>query len=351
MKWLMRIFGIIGILFLLFLVAQFFMPSQMDITVEREYRVPPEQVYKAFANTEIFNSFNEWMKIDPENTKVEYSEIKEGKGANYQWSNTINVNEVGSGSLAIVEAQPHSLIKYEMRFGDDPTPGIGTITISEKQGKTKVAWNFLAVEMPFMFRFLNKIFYEMVLNHMDQSLINLEETLKTMPRKKEEIIEIEKESALTQFPEEKRVIALFQETSIDDKQEISMVFQESMGLIYSYLVDDQGLESGKDFSYPVGIYKAWDEKNKTAEFYVGFIVNKDVPLGEEMEMVTIPASKVVKKVYQGAYEETGKVHEAIRKFIEKEKIKPTGNPFEIYKSEPSVSNNKKITEIYYPVKY
>ncbi|APD07261.1 hypothetical protein UJ101_01750 [Flavobacteriaceae bacterium UJ101] len=350
MKWLVRIFGVMGVLFLLFLIAQIFMPSQMDVTVEREYDHPAEQVYKAFANTKIFNSFNAWMRIDPDNTKVTYSDKKEGKGAHYKWSNTFNVNEVGSGSLDIVEANPNALVKYEMRFGEDPAPGIGIINISEKEGKTKVSWNFLGAKTPFLFRFFNKVFYGVVFDNMNQSLENLEETLKNNTPMPEEIIEINKETALTEFSEAKKVIAFFQETSTDDKQEIAMAFQESMGMLYSYLVDNQGLEAGKDFSYPVGIYESWDEENKIAKFYVGFIIDKDVPLGEGMEIITIPVSKVIKKVYQGPYEGTGDVHKAINEFIEKEKIQIIGSPFEIYKSAPSVPNSQKITEVYYPVK-
>lgn len=349
MKWLIRILGTIGVLFLIFLVAQIFMPAQMDVTVEKEYNHPAEKVYKTFANTEVFNSFNEWMRIDPENTNVTYSNIKEGKDAHYKWVNTVNINEVGSGSLTIVEANPNTLVKYEMRFGEDPAPGIGTIKISEKGGKTKVIWNFLGTETPFMFRFFNKIFYEIVFNNMNQSLINLEEVLKSMPSTTKEIIEINKETDLTTFPIEKKVIALFQETSTDDQQEIAMAFQESMGMLYSYLVDDQGLEVEKDFSYPVGIYESWNEENKIAKFYIGFIVNKEVPLGEGMELITIPNSKVIKRVYQGPYGEIGKVHIAINNFIEREKIQMIGSPFEIFKSEPYVPDNQKITEVYYPI--
>ncbi len=369
MKWFIRVLGILGILFLLFLIIQIFMPAQMNVTAEKEYEQSSEQVYQAFANTEKFNSFNQWMKIDPENTKVVYSEVKRGKGAHYTWSNEVNVDEVGSGSLDIVEATPNSLVKYEMRFDDDPTPGIGTITISEKKGKTKVIWNFLGTKTPFMFRFFNKVFHGMVFNNMSQSLMNLEKLLKNTPKSKitEEDetydlelitckdstpLSIELQATLIKFPQEKKVIALFQETSTDDMQEITMAFQESMGVLYSYLRDDQGLKAGQDFSYPVGIYKEWNEEKKIAQFYVGFILNKEVPKGEGMEVVTIPASEhMIKKIHQGPYNETGEVHRKINEFIQKEKIEITGNPFEIYKSEPSTPDDQKVTEIYYPVKY
>ncbi len=350
MKWLTRILSVLGIIFLLFLVVQFFMPSQLDVTVEKEYNAPSEQLYKAFANTEKFNAFNQWMRIDPENTKVEYSEIKEGKGAYYKWSNTVNVNEVGTGSLTVVEANPNKLVKYEMRFGEDPTPNIGQVTITEENKKTKVVWSFVGAETPFMFRFLNKVFHGMVSDNMNQSLDNLEEYLKEVPKVEEKPIEIQKETAITQFSEPTKVIALFQETSTRDMQEIGMAFQESMGLLYSYLVDDQHLEAGKDFTNPIGIYELWDEKNNVAKFYVGFIVNAEVPAGEGMQEITIPSSNVIKQVYQGPYEETGKVHEAINQFIQKEKIEVIGMPFEIYKSAPSVPDSQKVTEIYYPVK-
>ncbi len=361
MKWFVRILGTLSVLFLLFLIIQIFMPTQMNVTVEKEYEQSSERVYQTFANTEKFNSFNQWMKIDPKNTKVVYSEVKEGKGARYTWSNTVNVNEVGSGSLDIVEAKPNVLVKYEMRFGDDLTPGIGTVTLSEAKGKTKVTWNFLGAETPFMFRFFNTIFHGMVFDNMSQSLLNLEELLKNTPENKiakEEIMDENStplnqlQAELIKFPKEKKVIALFQETSTDDMQEITMAFQESMGVLYSYLVDDQGLKAGQDFSYPVGIYKEWNEEKKIAQFYVGFILNEDIPKGEGMETLTISASeRMIKKIHKGPYNETGEVHKKIKEFIQKEKIEITGNPFEIYKSEPSVPDDQKVTEIYYPVKY
>lgn len=349
MKLLTRILSVLGILFVIFLIVQFFMPSQLDVTVEKEYNAPSEQIYKAFANTEKFNAFNQWMRIDPKNTKVEYSEIKEGKGAHYAWSNTVNVNEVGSGSLTIIEAKPNNMIQYEMRFGDDPTPNIGKVMITEENAKAKVVWNFVGAEAPFMFRFLNKVFHGMVSDNMNQSLDNLEEYITKVPKTEEKPIAIEKESAITKLPAPIKILALFQETSTNDTQEIGMAFQESMGTLYSYLVDDQKLEAGKDFTNPIGVYELWDEKNNIAKFYVGFIINKKVPLGEGMQEITIPSSNVIKQVYQGPYEETGKVHEAINTFIQQEKIEIIGMPFEIYKSELSVPDNQKVTEIYYPV--
>lgn len=204
MKWFIRIFGVLGVFFLLFLIIQIFIPSQVNVTVEKEYKHSAKQLYKAFSNTKTFNSFNEWMRIDPKNTNVTYSSIKEGKGARYEWSNSININEVGSGSLDIVEANPYSFVKYEMRFGEDSEPGIGTITISEKKEITKVVWNFTGTEMPFMFRFINTIFNEVISDNMNKSLINLEESLKSNTLIEEELIEIQKETALTKFSKEKK---------------------------------------------------------------------------------------------------------------------------------------------------
>ena len=322
------------------------MPTQMNVTVEREYNASQEMVFEAFSNTETFNSFNEWMRIDPKNTKVEYSALKQGKGAYYTWNNEINVDEVGFGRLDVIKSKPNDLVQYELRFGDDPSPNVGTINITRKNDKTKVVWNFLGTETPFIARFFNKIFEGMVFEKMNQSLINLGEQLKKIPK----VIEITRETSLVEFSEEKKVLALFQETSTEDKQEIAMAFQESMGTLYSYLVDDQELIPEEDFSEPVSIYESWDEENKEAKFYVGFIINKEVEIPDGMTLITIPISKVLKESYKGAYDGIGQVHMVLNDFIEKENLKIVGRPFEIFKSQPSIPDNQKVTEIYYPVK-
>ncbi len=154
---------------------------------------------------------------------------------------------------------------------------------------------------------------------------------------------------VTYIKEQLNIIAFNQEKSISDKQEMAMSFQESMGLLYSYLVDVNELEPEKDFTKPIVIYDEWDKENDLVRFKIGFIINKNVALREGMEIIVINPSKVIKKSYKGEYNDIEKTHNAIKDYVKRSSLKINSSPYEVFVSEPSVSSDKKITEVYYPI--
>lgn len=75
-------------------------PDHFDIQRSAAIKAPPERIYPMIANLKTMNTWNPFVKPDP-NIKVTYSGPDSGKGAAHTWSGN---SEVGEGRIEIVDA-------------------------------------------------------------------------------------------------------------------------------------------------------------------------------------------------------------------------------------------------------
>jgi effector-binding domain-containing protein len=87
------------------------------------------------------------------------------------------------------------------------------------------------------------------------------------------------------------------------------------------------------------------------EMECGMPIAKEVKGEGDINVIKIPAGNAVVAHYYGAYEGTEGAHAAIDKYIQENKKKITGSPWEVYVTDPGVEKDtaKWLTEIYYPV--
>ncbi|MGB1039859.1 MAG: GyrI-like domain-containing protein, partial [Flavobacteriales bacterium] len=101
--------------------------------------------------------------------------------------------------------------------------------------------------------------------------------------------------------------------------------------------------------HPSAVFYAWNEEDSTAEVLPAFPVAAGSKVSTEgMEIVDIPAGKVVKAAYYGPYEGGAGAHKKIGEYCKANNIK-TGLTIEEYANDPTTvaSPDEILTNIYY----
>lgn len=140
MKVLKYIFiGLLGLIILIGIVG-FFLPTQL--TVSESIAV------KKAAGPSAFNMVNDlkqwpewspWLKLDPD-MKLEYGASSQGAGASYSWQS--EKQNVGNGSLKIVESKANEFIKTEMAFEGQGEASASYFFKDTGNDAVEITWTF-----------------------------------------------------------------------------------------------------------------------------------------------------------------------------------------------------------------
>lgn len=106
--------------------------------VERSLRIqaPPERLHAMINDLRTFNTWNPYERKDPA-IKGSYGPTTVGPGARYGWES----NEVGTGSLAILETVPASKVTMALDFVKPfEAHNQAEFTLQPEQGGTRVTW-------------------------------------------------------------------------------------------------------------------------------------------------------------------------------------------------------------------
>ncbi|WP_457336150.1 SRPBCC family protein [Rhizobacter sp. P5_C2] len=106
--------------------------------VERSLRIqaPPERLHAMINDLRSFNTWNPYERKDPA-IKGSYGATTVGRGASYGWES----NEVGTGSLAILETVPASKVTMALDFVKPfEAHNQAEFTLQPEQGGTRVTW-------------------------------------------------------------------------------------------------------------------------------------------------------------------------------------------------------------------
>lgn len=130
------------LLVLLLLLAGFAVVVAMqpaEFRIERTTRIsaPPAAVFARVNDMHRWDAWSPWEKVDP-GMKRSYSGAEAGQGAVYAWSGN---NEVGAGSMTIIESRPNELVRirldFERPFRDT---SIAEFTFRPDGNQTVVTW-------------------------------------------------------------------------------------------------------------------------------------------------------------------------------------------------------------------
>lgn len=146
MKWLVRIFGFLLIMLIVFaLIVQFFFPDSATVTRTKTLDAPVATVFNQVNELKNWEKWSAWAEMDEDETYT-FSTPSYGKGAWYTWDGT----NMKQGKLSILESQQNSSMKTALDFGDMGQAEGNWKFESVGPEKTKVTWSFFTEAQGFM---------------------------------------------------------------------------------------------------------------------------------------------------------------------------------------------------------
>lgn len=128
--------GVVGIAaaFVGFVAMQ---PGELRVERSALVHAPAEVVFDQLDDFEAWHTWNPWSEMDP-NMKREITGPQSGVGAGYTWTGN---DEVGKGSMEILEIDPAKRVKYDLKFIEPfEDQSYTTITLAPEADGTKVTW-------------------------------------------------------------------------------------------------------------------------------------------------------------------------------------------------------------------
>lgn len=116
------------------------LPSEVNVERTALIDAPTTTVFKQVNNLKNWKSWSPWFKKDPA-VKLTYEGPTEGKDAKYSWES--KHEEVGNGTLTIMESEANKSIQTNIDFGGQGS-GNGNWSFEQTPEGTKVTWGLTA---------------------------------------------------------------------------------------------------------------------------------------------------------------------------------------------------------------
>lgn len=326
------LYGLLGLMLVYFILA-FAGPSKIDVEKNIVINRPASVVAPLMADMKFFNeNWNPWTDLDSA-MKVNYTGEAGKVGHASSWEGN---SKVGSGTMEITAVTADSVTQKLFFGGHD---GGNAYIITKSMGDScSVSWQMKS-EIGFMARpFMLFMGMEKEIGEMyEKGLPKLKKTIEAMP--------VEPSFAITEQKWEERTYLGKREvvSTENNMEKLSAFFMTNYPLLFMAL--EKNKVAGQA---PSAIYFSWEEK-QTDVAAVSM-----VPAGTKikgLETWTIPASNVLSVAYYGADGGSIHAHNAIGKYLQKNKLESS------YIIEESVTNRamekdtaKWLTNIYYVLK-
>ncbi len=138
MKFLLITLKALALLFVVLLVASFFLPEKTAVSRSVDISAPPEAVYTKIDNFQSFNQWSPWAGVDPD-TQYQFSGPERGTGAVMTWES--ENPQVGSGRQEIIAAEPGRSLTTHLDFGKQGNAEASFLLEPTGDG-TRITWGF-----------------------------------------------------------------------------------------------------------------------------------------------------------------------------------------------------------------
>lgn len=321
-------------------------PNNYDVKRSKLIKAPASVIFNNINDYKNWKAWGPWLEDDPSIVET-YSDQTVGVGGAYSWT-----SKDGPGNMKTVALVENKSIDQKIQFSDYK-PSDVYWTLDETEEGTTVTWGMKADEIPFMFKFgaamsggMNNMLGPMLAKCLDNLNTVIEEDMKNNPPKPEAIFSLGGVMNIKQ--DAQQFIGYKQACKID---------HELMTKLYAEFMPKAGMHATAqklthtDYT-PGAVFTKWDEEKGEAEFYIGLVIRKDIPLAEGMEQITLPKGDNVMIAKYGPYG-TGdmEAHMAIDTYLKENGLEQNGAIWELYVNDPEEVNPEDIeTEIHYPVK-
>ncbi|MEZ5009279.1 MAG: SRPBCC family protein [Chitinophagales bacterium] len=325
----------IGVLVLALIVGSFFMPSSLDLAVNKKLEASPQQVFAQVNNLKNWENWSFWNQMDKSMTTT-YSDQTVGAGASYSWDG----KKTGKGSLTILESDPNKGIKSQMFFEGEEEESFSDFTIEPTEdGGSNVIWDFKSdyrSQLPWK-RYQNAIGKMMVTKAYVKGLERMDAYIKAHPEapikdtestSNLKIEEVVQDSFIAITAMQKGKWSEFSSAAYENGFGEAMAEIEKLG--------------AKPNGYPFAQWVAWDTVADYYELLLG------VPVDAKGE--NFGGTKALKASYYGSYEGMDNAYQALQN--QGNSLGYTlGEPMEVFITDPTeeLDTSKWLTEIYFPI--
>jgi uncharacterized protein YndB with AHSA1/START domain len=126
---------VIAVLIAGVLIAAAMQPSAFRIERSTVVNAPPEKVFPLINDLRAFNTWNPFLKMEPE-SKLTYTGPAQGKGAAYSWEG----RKTGAGNMEITDTTP-SRITMGLEFTKPfAAKNVAEFSMEGRDGSTNVTW-------------------------------------------------------------------------------------------------------------------------------------------------------------------------------------------------------------------
>jgi effector-binding domain-containing protein/uncharacterized protein YndB with AHSA1/START domain len=310
------------------------LPSQFEVRRETTINAPIEVVFG------IINDFEEWKEWSPwsrrdSTLEITYGSITKGNGASYSWVGDPKLS--GEGSMTITNSQPYDLMEFEIRMtAPYESNSSGYFRLEAVDGMTKVIWGNTGA-LSFFIRFID----------MEKMLgTTLEDGLRFLREVSEAKSNAEPELS-AEIVETDEIAYYYISADSVHAKDMGELFRNSFAEIMAYLAEDANNFTGHPFS----ISRAWNNELMIGDVDICLPIRSEKMGNERIKKATQAAGRAVRVTYYGNYNEIAPAYFAAEGYIEKNGLKYSGYPREIYVTDPEQEpdTSKWITYVEYPV--
>lgn len=307
----------------------------------------PEEVYPYVSHLSSQQEWSPWLEADKNATNS--LEGTDGTvGAIWKWEG----DTVGKGMQEIVALVPNSKVDTKLTFATPyGSTANSSFSLEPTPEGTNVTW-----AMEGNNGFMGKLMSKFV--NMDDMIAPMFEQGLTKMKGMVEKEAAETKAALAAKTFNGYVIETIQYPATvfvgqRNKKVKWSEFEKFYGSTFAAVGGAIGAMQLKMTGYPSGILFAWDEQGHSADVMAAISVKADPSLTVPgMEVLAIPACKMLMTPYYGAYDQTENAHEAMDAMIRANNLEQYGKVIEEYVTDPmsEPDTTKWLTNIYYMVR-
>lgn len=330
----------ISVLVALGVVVGVFLPSEVHVERTTTIDSPPATVFALVNGFALYNRWSPWFEMDPE-ARYTFEGPAFGPGAKMSW---VSDNQwVGAGSREITVAVPFEHVEVQMDFGEEGSAETA-FDIERVEDGTRIAWSFKTDFGWNLFdRYQGLFFDSWVGDKYEEGLAGLKKFAETLPNLDWSTMDfsVEEHNAVP-------ILFVHGETDATDAASIGQAFEAAYGTIAT-LMRRMGLEQAgaplvfartgakKGFAFDAGIPYSGDITEVQLE-------------GSQVQRGATPPGRTIQAVHVGPYAGISESYLKVMAFMGAHGFEPSGDPWESYVSDPTVTPQEKLlTIISYPV--
>jgi effector-binding domain-containing protein len=332
MKTVHKLVVVFVVLIILFLVGAYMLPSELHITKSVFIRSSPEVIFEQVNNLKNWEKWSPWENIDT-TMDLKYFGNPTGEGSGFEWKS--DNSDVGSGRLIIDASKPYDSINTEIELGRKEK-GIASFLFQKNDTGSFITWDFRLNlgNNPFS-RYFGLFRKGKLEDSFQLGLLSLKKVSENMTISLSLKIFQMKFGGFTYLGIREKV----------NPSEMVGKTSKSIRVLRDYI-------SKKELKITLSPFRLFNSiSKKEIDLTTGIPVEKADSAQDSIIVGHILPCKVAFVNYIGSYSGLNNGHEAIKKWIDVNKRKIIGSPFELYITDSlnEKDSTRWLTKIFYPI--